>query len=862
MTKQTKDVQTVIDELATKGVEALDAMANFTQEQVDHIVHQAAIAALDKHMYLAKLAVDETGRGIYEDKAIKNMYASEYIWNSIKYDKTVGVIAEDKEQGLVSIAEPVGVICGVTPTTNPTSTTIFKALIALKTRNSIIFAFHPSAQKSSAEAARIVRDAAIEAGAPKDCIQWIEEPSIEATGLLMNHPKIATVLATGGPGMVKAAYSTGKPALGVGAGNVPSYIAADAKVKRAVNDIIVSKTFDNGMICASEQAAIVDAAIYDEVKAEFEAHQCVIISKKADIAKLEKVVLNEARTAVNGAIVGHSAIEIAEKAGLKVPAGTKLLLAEIPDATMEHPLALEKLSPVLALIKSDGVEDGFKKAEGMLNLGGLGHTAVIHTENEGLQLQYGIRMKACRVLVNSPSAEGGIGNIYNNMIPSLTLGCGSHGHNSVSHNVSSFDLLNVKTLSKRRNNMQWFRVPPKIFFEKDSITYLRHIEAERVMLVCDPGMVQFGYADLVKRQLELNRHRPAVDVFSDVEPNPSTNTVYKGLERFVDFQPDVIIALGGGSAMDAAKAMWMFFEHPDVSFFGAKQKFLDIRKRTYKIPYAQKTTFICIPTTSGTGSEVTSFAVITDSETHIKYPLADYALTPDIAIVDPALVMSVPASVTADTGMDVLTHAIESYVSVMASDYTRGLSLQAIKLVFENLEHSYRFGDEESREKMHNASTMAGMAFANAFLGINHSLAHKVGPMFDIPHGRTNAILMPHVIRYNGRDPQKHAMFPKYDYFRADKDYADIARFMGWGTDKQSDAELVEVLAQKVYELGVAVGIDMNWKGQGVTKKLLQDTAYTLAEHAYEDQCTTANPKEPLISELKEIIEIAFDYKG
>ena len=862
MTKQTKDVQTVIDELATKGVEALDAMANFTQEQVDHIVHQAAIAALDKHMYLAKLAVDETGRGIYEDKAIKNMYASEYIWNSIKYDKTVGVIAEDKEQGLVSIAEPVGVICGVTPTTNPTSTTIFKALIALKTRNSIIFAFHPSAQKSSAEAARIVRDAAIEAGAPKDCIQWIEEPSIEATGLLMNHPKIATVLATGGPGMVKAAYSTGKPALGVGAGNVPSYIAADAKVKRAVNDIIVSKTFDNGMICASEQAAIVDAAIYDEVKAEFEAHQCVIISKKADIAKLEKVVLNEARTAVNGAIVGHSAIEIAEKAGLKVPAGTKLLLAEIPDATMEHPLALEKLSPVLALIKSDGVEDGFKKAEGMLNLGGLGHTAVIHTENEELQLQYGIRMKACRVLVNSPSAEGGIGNIYNNMIPSLTLGCGSHGHNSVSHNVSSFDLLNVKTLSKRRNNMQWFRVPPKIFFEKDSITYLRHIEAERVMLVCDPGMVQFGYADLVKRQLELNRHRPAVDVFSDVEPNPSTNTVYKGLERFVDFQPDVIIALGGGSAMDAAKAMWMFFENPDVSFFGAKQKFLDIRKRTYKIPYAQKTTFICIPTTSGTGSEVTSFAVITDSETHIKYPLADYALTPDIAIVDPALVMSVPASVTADTGMDVLTHAIESYVSVMASDYTRGLSLQAIKLVFENLEHSYRFGDEESREKMHNASTMAGMAFANAFLGINHSLAHKVGPMFDIPHGRTNAILMPHVIRYNGRDPQKHAMFPKYDYFRADKDYADIARFMGWGTDKQSDAELVEVLAQKVYELGVAVGIDMNWKGQGVTKKLLQDTAYTLAEHAYEDQCTTANPKEPLISELKEIIKIAFDYKG
>ena len=851
-----------VDDLVNKALKALEEFEDFTQEQVDYIVAKCSVAGLDHHGILAEAAVNETGRGVFEDKAVKNLFACEYVTNNLRHLKTVGIINEDPLTGITEIAEPVGVVCGIVPTTNPTSTVIFKSLIALKTRNPIIFSFHPSAHESSKQAAIVIRDAAIAAGAPENCIQWLSIKSMYATNALMNHPGVATILATGGNAMVKAAYSCGKPALGVGAGNVPAYVEKTCVLPRAVNDIVLSKSFDNGMICASEQAAIVDAAIYDEVKAEFEAHQCVIISKKADIAKLEKVVLNEARTAVNGAIVGHSAIEIAEKAGLKVPAGTKLLLAEIPDATMEHPLALEKLSPVLALIKSDGIEDGFKKAEGMLNLGGLGHTAVIHTENEELQLQYGIRMKACRVLVNSPSAEGGIGNIYNNMIPSLTLGCGSHGHNSVSHNVSSFDLLNVKTLSKRRNNMQWFRVPPKIFFEKDSITYLRHIEAERVMLVCDPGMVQFGYADLVKRQLELNRHRPAVDVFSDVEPNPSTNTVYKGLERFVDFQPDVIIALGGGSAMDAAKAMWMFFEHPDVSFFGAKQKFLDIRKRTYKIPYAQKTTFICIPTTSGTGSEVTSFAVITDSETHIKYPLADYALTPDIAIVDPALVMSVPASVTADTGMDVLTHAIESYVSVMASDYTRGLSLQAIKLVFENLEHSYRFGDEESREKMHNASTMAGMAFANAFLGISHSLAHKIGPMYNIPHGRTNAILLPHVIRYNGRDPQKHAMFPKYDYFRADKDYADIARFMGWGTDKQSDAELVEVLAQKVYELGVAVGIDMNWKGQGVTKKLLQDTAYTLAEHAYEDQCTTANPKEPLISELKEIIEIAFDYKG
>ncbi|MBJ8350351.1 bifunctional acetaldehyde-CoA/alcohol dehydrogenase [Streptococcus zalophi] len=860
MATKTVDAKTMIDQLAQKATKALHAMENFTQEQVDHIVHHASMAALEKHMPLAKMAVEETGRGIYEDKAIKNMYASEYIWNAIKYDKTVGVIAEDKEAGLISIAEPVGVICGVTPTTNPTSTTIFKALIALKTRNPIIFAFHPSAQKCSAEAARIVRDAAIEAGAPEDCVQWIEQPSIEATGALMNHPLIATILATGGPGMVKAAYSSGKPALGVGPGNVPSYIAADAKIKRAVNDLIVSKTFDNGMICASEQAAIVDASVYDEVKAEFEAHNCFIVSKKADIKKLEKAVLNEAKTAVNPKIVGYSAEFIAELAGIKVPKGTKIILAEIPDATMEHPLALEKLSPVLALIKASDVEDALEKCDKMLNLGGLGHTAVIHTEDEDLQIRFGLRMKACRILVNSPSAEGGIGNIYNEMIPSLTLGCGSHGRNSVSHNVGAIDLINVKTLAKRRNNMQWFKLPPKIYFEKNSIMYLRKIQAEKVMIVCDPGMVKFGYADLVKKQLQLNKNNPSVKVFSEVEPNPSTNTVYKGLEMFNEFQPDTIIALGGGSAMDAAKAMWMFFENPDVSFFGAKQKFLDIRKRTYKIPYAEKTTFICIPTTSGTGSEVTPFAVITDSDDHTKYPLADYALTPDVAIIDPALVMSVPASVTADTGMDVLTHAIESYVSVMASDYTRGLSLQAIKLVFDYLEKSVNTPDEESREKMHNASTMAGMAFANAFLGICHSIAHKVGGEWGVPHGRTNAILLPHIIRYNAKDPQKHAMFPKYDYFRAEKDYADIARFMGF--EGETDAELAETLARKVYELGQSIGIKMNFKSQGVTKAQLKADADRLAEKAYEDQCTTANPKEPLISELKEIIEIAFDYEG
>ena len=854
----TIDVSVMIDDLVVKGNAALKEMENFDQKKVDHIVHEMAMAALDQHMPLAKMAVEETGRGIYEDKAIKNMYASEYIWNSIKHDKTVGIISEDKQKGIIEIAEPVGVVCGVTPTTNPTSTTIFKAMIALKTRNPIVFAFHPSAQKCSAEAARVVRDAAIAAGAPENCVQWIEHPSIEATQGLMNHPGIAIVLATGGAGMVKSAYSTGKPALGVGPGNVPAYIEKTAKIKRAVNDLIVSKTFDNGMICASEQAVIVDREVYAAVKAEFQAHQVYFV-KPSELQKLEDAVMNEGKYAVNPAIVGHSAMDIAKLAGIKVPEGTKLLIAELEGVGEEYPLSREKLSPVLAMIKAKNTEDGLNLCEGMLNLGGLGHTAVIHSENEELHVQFGLRMKACRILVNTPSAEGGIGNIYNEMIPSLTLGCGSYGKNSVSRNVSAVNLINVKTLAKRRNNMQWFKLPSKIFFEKNSLMYLEKMEnVERVMIVCDPGMVQFGYADTVREVLARRKNAVQIEVFSDVEPNPSTNTVYKGTEMMVNFKPDTVIALGGGSAMDAAKGMWMFYEHPDTSFFGAKQKFLDIRKRTYKIDKPEKTQFVCIPTTSGTGSEVTPFAVITDSDTHVKYPLADYALTPDVAIVDPQFVLSVPASVTADTGMDVLTHAIESYVSVMASDYTRGLSLQAIKLVFDYLEKSTNTPDMESREKMHNASTMAGMAFANAFLGICHSVAHKIGGEYGIPHGRTNAILLPHIIRYNAKDPQKHAMFPKYDYFRADTDYADIAKFLG--LKGETTEELVEALATAVYELGKKVGIDMNLKAQGVTQEILDSTVDRMAELAYEDQCTTANPKEPLISELKQIIVDA--YKG
>ena len=853
------EVTQMIDSLAEKGQEALKELSKKSQHEINDIVHQMSMAAVDQHMHLAKLAYDETGRGIYEDKAIKNLYASEYIWNSIKDNKTVGIIGEDKQKGLTYVAEPIGVICGVTPTTNPTSTTIFKAMIAIKTGNPIIFAFHPSAQQSSKYAAKVILEAATKAGAPKDCIQWIEVPSIEATKQLMNHKDIALVLATGGSGMVKSAYSTGKPALGVGPGNVPTYIEKTAHIKRAVNDIIGSKTFDNGMICASEQVMVVDKEVYTDVVKEFKLHHTYFVNKN-ELQQLEDAIMNEDKTAVKPDIVGKSAVDIAKLSGISVPEKTKLLVAEIDGIGKDYPLSREKLSPVLAMVTAKSTGHALQICEDILKFGGLGHTAVIHTEDSQLQQKFGLKMKACRVLVNTPSAVGGIGNMYNELIPSLTLGCGSYGRNSISHNVSAVDLLNIKTIAKRRNNMQWFKLPPKVYFEENSVMYLTEMDnVERVMIVCDPGMVNIGYTDIVEQVLRRRENQPQIKVFNEVEPNPSTHTVYKGLEMFINFQPDTIIALGGGSAMDAAKAIWMFFEHPETSFFGAKQKFLDIRKRTYKITKPKNAKFICIPTTSGTGSEVTPFAVITDSETHVKYPLADYALTPDIAIVDPQFVLSVPKDVAADTGMDVLTHAIESYVSVMASDYTRGLSLQAIKLTFDYLKSSVQENDKHSREKMHNASTMAGMAFANAFLGISHSIAHKIGGEYGIPHGRTNAILLPHVIRYNAKDPQKHTLFPKYDFFRADTDYANIAKFLG--LKGNTTEELVDALANAVYDLGCSVGIDMNLKSQGVTEELLHSTIDRMAELAFEDPCTTANPKEPLISELKGIIETAYDYE-
>ncbi|GEP19223.1 bifunctional acetaldehyde-CoA/alcohol dehydrogenase [Pediococcus argentinicus] len=851
-------VEKVIDKMVEKSHVALDAMADFTQEQVDKICEAVALAALENHMKLAKLAVAETGRGIVEDKAIKNIYASEYIWNSIRHDKTVGVIKDDDETQIMEIAEPVGVIAGVTPVTNPTSTVVFKTLIALKTRNTIIFGFHPQAQQACVETGKILAKAAVEAGAPENAIQWIEEPSIEATSALMNNDGVATVLATGGPGMVKAAYSTGKPALGVGPGNGPAYIEKTADIKQAVNDIALSKTFDNGMVCASENSAVVDADIYAEVKKEMQ-HLGFYFAKKSEIKPLGEAVMDPNRHTVRGPVAGKSAYEIAKMAGITVPEDTKVLVAEINGVGVKYPLSGEKLSPVLSMYKVSGHEEAFKRCDELLNYGGLGHTASLHTTDDDLIREFGLHMKACRVLINTPSAVGGIGNIYNNMVPSLTLGTGSYGKNSISHNVSDFDLLNIKTVAKRRNNMQWVKLPPKVYFERNSVRYLESMEGlKKVFIVCDPGMMKLGFTDRVVAELNKRAEAPEIEIFSDVEPNPSTNTVYRGVDQMRSFEPDTIIALGGGSAMDAAKGMWLFYEHPDASFMSAKQKFLDIRKRTYRVPTANKAKYIGIPTTSGTGSEVTPFAVITDSETHVKYPIADYALTPDVAIVDSQFVETVPARTTALTGLDVITHATESFVSVMATDYTKGWSLQALKTAFKYLKPAYD-GDPVAKQKMHDASTIAGMAFANAFLGINHSIAHKLGGEFDMPHGLCIAITYPHVVRYNAKTPRKIAMYPMYTHFTADEDYAEIARYLG--LKGNTTEELVESLAQAYIDLAHSMDVDLSLKGNGVTKKHFDDSVDKLAELAYEDQCTTANPKEPLISELKEILVKEWDGK-
>jgi len=848
-----------IDELVANAQQALEEFLKMDQEQVDKIVHAMTLAGLDNYMYLSKLAVEETGRGVVEDKAIKNLFATEYIYHSIKDQKSVGIVEENDLEGYVEVAEPVGVVAGVTPVTNPTSTTMFKSLICMKTRNPIIFAFHPSAQKCSSEAARILRDAAIRAGAPKYCIQWIEEPSLDKTNQLMQHNGVSLILATGGGGLVKAAYSAGKPALGVGSGNVPCYINKNVDIERACTDLIISKTFDNGMICASEQAVIVDRDIADEFEMYMKKYGCYFLNEE-ETELVTNYVINREKMGVNPEVVGKTADFIAENAGIKVPKGTKILLAKLPRPSLEYPLSLEKLSPVLAYFVVDDHKQGFKYAADMLELGGLGHSAVIHCNDEEICREFGNAMKVGRVIVNQPSSQGAIGDIYNTNTPSLTLGCGTYGRNSTTSNVSTVNLVNKKRIAKRRVNMQWFKIPPKIYFEKGSIQYLEQMpNITRAFIVTDPTMVKLGYVDKALYYLRKRKVYCHSEIYSEVEPDPSVETIMRGVQMMNQFQPDVIIALGGGSAIDAAKGMWLFYENPETSFDGLRLRFMDIRKRAFQFPnLGRKAQFVAIPTTSGTGSEVTSFSVITDKEHgNIKYPLADYELTPDVAIIDPQFVRTMPKSITADTGLDVLTHAIEAYVSVLASDYTNALAMKAIELIFKYLPRSYDDpADEVAREKVHNASTIAGMAFTNAFLGINHSLAHKLGGEFHIPHGRANAVLLPHVIRYNSQIPTKFTIFPKYGKFVADYRYAQISRQLNLGGTTQE--EQVEALITAVKDLMKHLNMPMSIRECGVDEQTFLAKVPELAQRAFEDQCTQSNPRYPLISELEEIYKKAY----
>nr|WP_154957669.1 bifunctional acetaldehyde-CoA/alcohol dehydrogenase [Paenibacillus xylanexedens] len=847
-------IQTLID----KANKAHAAFMSMDQEQIDRIVQAMALAGLDKHMMLAKMAVEETGRGVYEDKIIKNIFATEYVYNSIKYEKTVGVIEDNEYDSFQKIAEPVGIIMGITPVTNPTSTTMFKALIAIKTRNPIIFGFHPSAQNCSREAAKILLEAAVKNGAPADCIQWIDDPSMDRTNALMNHNDVALILATGGSAMVRAAYSCGKPALGVGPGNVPCFIEKSADINQAVTDLILSKSFDNGMICASEQAVIIEEPIFDQVKKKMITNGCYFVNKE-EAAKLTAGAINAEKCAVNPTIVGQSAVNIAKMCGIEVPAGTKILVAEIEGVGTKFPLSAEKLSPVLACYKVKSAKDGIERAAEVVAFGGMGHSSVIHSNNEEVINQFADRLQTGRIIVNSPSTHGAIGDIYNTNMPSLTLGCGSYGRNSTSSNVTAVNLINVKRVARRTVNMQWFKVPNKVYFEKGATQYLAKMQdITRVAIITDAMMVKLGYVEKVEHYLRQRQTPVAIEVFSEVEPDPSTTTVDRGTAMMERFQPDCIIALGGGSPMDAAKAMWLFYEYPDTEFNNLKQKFMDIRKRIYKYPrLGSKAKFVAIPTTSGTGSEVTSFAVITDKEHgNTKYPLADYELTPDVAIVDPEFVYSLPRVAVADTGMDVLTHAIEAYVSVMANDYTDGLAIKAIQLVFQYLEQSSLQGDKLAREKMHNASTIAGMAFANAFLGINHSLAHKWGGQYHTAHGRTNAILLPHVIRYNAKKPTKFASFPKYSHFVADERYAEIARILG--LPARTTEEGVNSLIKAIRDLNKKLGIEESFQEIGFDAKDFESRVDYLADRAFEDQCTTANPKLPLVTELADVYRNAF----
>lgn len=840
--------------------EAQRKFSLFTQEQVDRIFYEAAMAANHQRIPLAKLAAEETGMGVVEDKVIKNHYAAEYIYNKYKNEKTCGVIEDDPAFGYKRIAEPIGLIAAVIPTTNPTSTAIFKTLISLKTRNAIIISPHPRAKKCTIAAAKVVLDAAVKAGAPEGIISWIDEPSIELTNELMRSAD--TILATGGPGMVTAAYSSGKPALGVGPGNTPAIIDDSADILMAVNSVIHSKTFDNGMICASEQSVIVLDSIYEAVKKEFTRRKCYVLNKK-EKEKVAAIILSPAGT-VNAKIVGQPAPVIAKMAGVDVPADTKIIIGEVDSVDISEPFAHEKLSPVLAMYRAATFDEAIYKAEQLVKDGGYGHTSALYVnpnteDGKAKMKKHQAAMKTCRILVNTPSSQGGIGDLYNfRLLPSLTLGCGSWGGNSVSENVGIRQLINIKTVAERRENMLWLRTPEKVYFKRgcmpvalDELGTIMH--KKRAFIVTDTFLYKNGYTKPITDKLD--QMGIVYSCFYDVEPDPKLKCAKAGAEQMRSFEPDTIIALGGGSAMDAAKIMWVMYEHPEVDFMDMAMDFMDIRKRVYTFPkMGEKAYFVAIPTSAGTGSEVTPFAIITDEATGKKWPLADYQLLPNMAIVDADNMMNMPKGLTSASGIDVMTHALEAYVSVMASDYTDGLALKAIKNVFTYLPRAYEYGaaDAEAREKMANASCMAGLAFANAFLGVNHSLAHKLGAFHHLPHGVANALVLTYVIRYNAAEaPAKMGTFPQYQYPHAFERYVEAARFAG--ITGKDDQEVFENFIQALEELKAKIGIKKTIADYGISEKDFLATLDEMVEQAFDDQCTGANPRYPLMSELKEI---------
>lgn len=846
-----------LQEMLKRVRAAQKKFATYTQEQVDKIFYEAAMAANKARIPLAKMAVAETGMGVVEDKVIKNNYAAEYIYNAYKNTKTCGVLEEDDGFGYMKIAEPIGVIAAVIPTTNPTSTAIFKALLALKTRNGLIFSPHPRAKNCTIAAGKLVLEAAVKAGAPEDIIGWIDEPSVPLSNFIMKESDI--ILATGGPGMVKAAYSSGKPAVGVGAGNTPAIIDASANIELAVNSILLSKTFDNGMICASEQSCIVDKKIYDKVKKEFIKRGAYFL-KDDEIDKVRKTILING--ALNAKIVGQSAYNIAKLAGVEVPESAKVLIGEVESVEIEEEFAHEKLSPVLAMYKSENFDDAVAKAEKLIADGGYGHTSSVyldeHTEEEKLQKFYA-SMKTCRVLVNTPSSQGGIGDLYNfKLAPSLTLGCGSWGGNSVSENVGVKHLINIKTVAKRRENMLWFRAPEKVYFKRGSLKVaLDELKAvmgkKRAFIVTDKFLYENGYTKNITDKLE--EMDIAYEVFSSVTPDPTLTCAKEGAKIMTAFKPDVIISVGGGSPMDAGKIMWVMYEHPEIEFEDLAMRFMDIRKRVYTFPkMGEKAYFIAIPTTAGTGSEVTPFAVITDDSTGTKYPLADYQLMPNMAIIDADLMRNIPRGLTSASGIDALTHALEAIASMMATDYTDGLALKAIKLIFEYLPRAYELGkdDMEARERMANASTLAGMAFANAFLGVCHSMAHKLGAYFHIPHGVANALMIDEVIRFNASEaPAKMGTFPQYAFPNCKRRYAEIAENLGLGG--KTDDEKIEKLIAKIDELKSIIKLPRTIQEYGVDEKEFLERLDQMTEDAFDDQCTGANPRYPLMKEIKQM---------